>query len=135
MTTISSLDQAGAEKGAAISQPTADQVDKSLALAKREAIVRQFSSGPVASGSKKAFSAPYSVISDPSPDGYKIGTYSYSLSGDRICNAWSTCSAQIENGRVVFRFTLQGHDEWGGAGQAFSTGTLVVTYVPTEAER
>jgi S1-C subfamily serine protease len=130
VTLISALNDASTGTGIAITQPTASQVEKSLALTKREPITRQFSSGSVVSGSRKSFSGEYLVTSDPAPDGYRIGKFSYSLAGDRVCNAWSTCSARIEDGKVVFRFTLQGHDEWGGAGQAYSTGTLVVTYDP-----
>jgi V8-like Glu-specific endopeptidase len=130
VTAVSALNEASTEKSAAVTQPTSAQIDKSLALAKRDPIVRQFSSGSVISGSRKSFSGVYTVMSDPAPEGYKIGKYSYSLSGDRVCNAYSTCSAQIEDGKVAFHFTLQGHDEWGGSGQALSTGTLVVTYVP-----
>ena len=95
-----------------------------------KSIVKTFRSGLVVSGSRKAFSSEYKVTSDEPPAGYKIGTYVFSLSGDRGCNAWSTCSAAIEGNRVVFRFTLQGHDEWPPPGQAQSEGFLTVTYVP-----
>lgn len=92
---------------------------------------RTIALGPVPSGSAYNFSAPYSITSEPPKDGYKIVSASYSLSGDRACNAWSTCRWR-ENGesRVVFEFTLQGHAEWSSPGQGLSTGTLVVSYGP-----
>jgi hypothetical protein len=93
-------------------------------------IVKTFRSGEVISGSRKAFSPEYQVVSDEPPDGYKIGNFIFSLSGDRACNAWSTCKAAMEGNRVVFRFQLQGHDEWPHPGQAKSEGFLTVTYVP-----
>jgi len=109
----------GAPKAAAVSAPPP-----------RQPITRIFSSGPPVSGSGSSFSGEYVVASDPAPEGYKIGDYSYSLTGDRACNAWSTCRASAEGGRVLFRFTLQGHNEWPPPGQAISTGNLIVTYAP-----
>jgi V8-like Glu-specific endopeptidase len=99
-------------------------LDKTVA----EVMTKTFSSEELLSGSGAAFSDEYVVLSDPAPPGYKIGTYSFSLSGDRACNAWSTCAATIENGRVAFRFRLQGHNEWPFPGQAKSRGHLNVTY-------
>jgi V8-like Glu-specific endopeptidase len=96
-----------------------------------EPIVKTFDSGPKLSGTRKSFSESYVVQSDPPPPGFKIGTYSYSLTGDRQCNSWSTCVAGISGDRVVFSFSLQGHDEWQGSGQAQSEGHLVVTYSPS----
>jgi V8-like Glu-specific endopeptidase len=90
--------------------------------------VKTFASDEMLSGSGNAFSPEYVLVSDPAPDGYKIGRYTYSLSGDRACNAWSTCRAAIEDDRVVFRFALQGHNEWPPPGQARSRGHLNVTY-------
>jgi len=94
-------------------------------------ILKTFSSGLVVSGSGKNFSPEYQVVSDPAPAGYKIGGFTYSLSGDRGCNAWSTCKAAIEGNRVIFRFSLQGHNEWPPPGQATSQGYLVVKYITT----
>lgn len=95
-------------------------------------VVKTFRSGEVLSGSGKASSGEYVVNSDPPPPGFKIGNFVYSLVGDRGCNAWSTCKASVEGNRVVFRFTLQGHDEWPPPGQAKSEGFLKVTYVPAQ---
>jgi hypothetical protein len=95
-------------------------------------LLRTFSSDDLLSGSGAAFSADYQVVSDPPPPGYKIGTFTFSLSGDRACNAWSRCRAAIENGRVVFHFALQGHSEWPLPGQAKSRGHLAVTYQPIQ---
>jgi hypothetical protein len=130
VTFIAALNDASADSGIPVKQPTSSQIDKSVALNKLESFTKPFSLGPVVSGNGKAFSPEYVVPSDPAPEGYKIDKFSYSLTGDRVCNAWSTCSARIEDGRVVFRFTLQGHEEWGGTGQGYSTGTLLVTYSP-----
>lgn len=97
----------------------------------KPSITKVFSSGPRLSGVRKAFSPEYQLVSDPPPAGYKIGTFTYSLSGDRACNSWSTCRAAIEGDRVVFRFSMQGHDEFfNSPGQAVSEGHLTVTYVP-----
>lgn len=93
-------------------------------------ILRTFSSGEVLSGVMKGLSPEYKVGSDPAPSGYKIANYSASLTGDRACNAWSTCHVAVEGDRVVFRFALQGHDEWPFPGQAKSEGHLIVTYAP-----
>lgn len=94
-------------------------------------LLKTYTSGPVISGSGANFSHEYQVVSDPAPAGYKIGGFTYSLTGDRGCNAWSTCKAAIEGDRVVFRFTLQGHNEWPPPGQATSQGFLNVKFVPS----
>jgi hypothetical protein len=98
--------------------------------ATREIVAKTFSSDEMLSGSGDAFSPEYTLVSDQAPAGYKVGPFTYSLSGDRACNAWSTCRAAIENGRVVFRFSLQGHNEWPKPGQAKSRGHLNVIYEP-----
>ena len=94
-------------------------------------VIKSFDSGPKISGSGASFSGVYTLYSDSPPAGYKIGTYTYSLTGDRACNRWSTCTLAVEGNRVVLRFTLQGHDEWPAPGQASSEGHLIVTYVPS----
>ena len=91
---------------------------------------KTFTSGPKISGSGRNFSGNYELVSDIPPDGYLVGSFRYSLSGDRSCGNWASCSGEIQSGRVVFRFSLQGHDEWRSPGQALSEGNLVVTYVP-----
>jgi len=93
-------------------------------------ITKTFSSGPKVSGARKDFSGQYELASDPAPPGYRIGRYSYSLSGDRSCGNWATCAASLDNDHVVLRFSLQGHDEWLPPGQALSEAHLVVTYEP-----
>lgn len=93
-------------------------------------IVKTFRSGERLSGSGANFSAVYELESEPPPPGYKVGNFVYSLAGDRGCNAWSTCSASSDGTKVVFRFSLQGHNEWPPPGQAKSEGFLTVTYVP-----
>ncbi len=92
--------------------------------------VTTFRSGKVLSGAGSAYSNEYTVISDPARSGFKIANFVYTLQGDRSCNAWSTCKSSIEGDRVVFRFTLQGHNEWPPPGQGESEGFLVVTYAP-----
>jgi hypothetical protein len=101
-----------------------------MATQERQPITKTFSSGLALSGAGGSFSQEYTVTSDPAPPGYKIANFSYSLNGDRACNAWSTCRASIENDRAVFRFTLQGHNEWPFPGQGTSIGNVVVTYAP-----
>jgi hypothetical protein len=97
-----------------------------------EPITRMYRSGERLSGSGKNFSAEYELTSAPPRAGYKIGSYTYSLAGDRGCNAWSTCRASVQGDRVGFRFSLQGHDEWRPPGQAKSEGFLTVTFVPQQ---
>jgi hypothetical protein len=100
------------------------------AVSRHAPITKTFTSGLQLSGPGSSFSPEYVLVSDPAPPGYKIGDFSFSLSGDRACNAWSTCRAAIENDRVVMRFSLQGHNEWPFPGQGKSAGNLVVTYSP-----
>jgi hypothetical protein len=100
---------------------------KELSLA--PPILKLFRSGPVPSGTGSGFSREYTVISDPAPPGYKIAGFTYSLVGDRGCNAWSTCKASVEGDRVVFRFSLQGHSEWFPPRPGISEGVLNVKYV------
>lgn len=108
-----------------------DQIQQTKGSVSRpQTVTRIFSSGPKLSGSRKDSSPEYVLYSDPAPPGYRIASFSYSLAGDRACNAFSSCVAAIEADRVAFRFTLQGHDEWPPPGQAMSEGNLVVTYSP-----
>lgn len=94
-------------------------------------IVKTFDSDWKLSGVRKSFSEIYVVQSDLPPPGYEVGSYTYSLTGDRQCNAWSTCVAGRQGNQVVFSFSLQGHDEWPGLGQGKSQGHLIVTYIPS----
>jgi hypothetical protein len=76
-------------------------------------------SGDKPSGNRKDFSGVYTVCADaPSPGDYTYVSTStkYWLTGDRECNAWSTCKGTIDpNGKqVCMQFTLQGHDECPG---------------------
>lgn len=93
-------------------------------------IVKIFRSGAKPSGLGINFSPEYELDSDEAPAGYKIGTFNYTLVGDRGCNAWSTCKAAIIANRVVFRFSLQGHNEWFPPRPGISEGVLIVTFVP-----
>lgn len=102
--------------------------NKSLPVAPQPLILKTFSSGPKFSGLGSNFSPPYTVVSDPAPQGYKIAGFTYSLTGDRGCNAWSTCKADIEGDKVVFIFTLQGHNEWFPPRPGVSEGVLIVKY-------
>ena len=107
-------------------------VPKAMPAPAAQPFNKTFTSGPVLSGSRKSFSPEYVVRSEPAPQGYVISGFVGALGGDRACNAWSTCAASMEGDRVVFKFTLQGHDEWPGNGQALSTGNLLVTYSPKQ---
>ncbi|MGX7004886.1 trypsin-like serine peptidase [Caballeronia sp. KNU42] len=108
----------------------AGKVPKAVAESVQKPITKTFSSGPVPSGPMKSFSRLYEVRSDTPPPGFKISDFSGVLNGDRACNSWSTCAVTKEGDHAVFRFSLQGHDEWPFPGQALSTGTLIVTYSP-----
>ena len=92
-------------------------------------IVRTYSSGPRASGSRRNFSDWYEQCSLPEP-GYKVETSEFVLQGDRACGAWSECQlASRTDDRVCYRFRMQGHDEWlFNSGQANSEGILKVTW-------
>ena len=71
-------------------------------------------SGAKASGTGKDFSPPYDVCATaPSPGDYVLvpGSVSHSLTGDRACNAWSTCTERSSEKEYCLIFTLQGHDE------------------------
>jgi len=99
-----------------------------------------FDSPEYPSGIGSNSSPQYTLTSSPTPPGFKIAHFEYSLSGDRSCNQWSICSAAVDGDRVVLHFSMQGHSEWmlplraGGPGlapgQAKSAGHLVVTYQP-----
>jgi hypothetical protein len=87
------------------------------------------SSGPKPSGLSNAFSAPYELCTDKIPDGMKILKQQFTLSGDRTCGSWSTCTLTTDTpARVCWQFTLQGHDEWFPPRPAFSSGMLKYTY-------
>jgi V8-like Glu-specific endopeptidase len=102
--------QCGGESATLISELAKQLGDSNkLSVPLNPPIFKTFTSGSVVSGSGANFSAEYQVTSDPAPDGYKIGGFSYSLSGDRGCNAWSTCKASIEGDRVVVLLKLKGH--------------------------
>ena len=91
-----------------------------------------FTSEPKLSGVGKRFSSEYEISSEPAPAGYQIKNYTFSLEGDRTCGNWASCNAQVVGDRVVFRFALQGHDDWLPPGQTLSRGHLVVTYGPPQ---
>jgi len=107
---------------------------------RRSPTTQTFASPEYPSGVGSDFSPEYVLSSGPTPTGFKITHFEYSLSGDRECDRWSVCKAAIEGDRVVLRFRLQGHNEWlfppraGGPGlapgQARSVGHLIVTYEP-----
>jgi hypothetical protein len=72
------------------------------------------SSGNKPSGRGKDFSGIYSVCAKaPSPGNYVHASNKYWLTGDRACEAWSTCAGRLDpNGKeLCMEFTLQGHDE------------------------
>jgi hypothetical protein len=95
------------------------------------------------SGRGQDFSSIASVCAAaPEPGDYRIqpGTVRTWLTGDRQCNAYSTCTQVIEpsNKRACLNFTLQGHNECVGA---FSTcdavrssaGHVAATFVLTRS--
>lgn len=92
-----------------------------------------FRSGQVLSGAGSNFSSWYQVAAEPPKPGYVIdpAMTNFRLEGDRSCGAWSECEATVNTDQaVVFRFRLQGHNEWGSGGQALSEGFLTVYYKP-----
>jgi Trypsin-like peptidase domain len=95
-------------------------------------IVKTYRSGPKQSGLGANFSPVYELDSEEAPPGYKIGVFTSSLVGDRGCNAWSTCNTVVVGNKVVFRFSLQGHNEWFPPRIALTEGVLTVTFVPVD---
>lgn len=92
-------------------------------------MIKVYSSGPKISGSRKDFSDWYKLCSDSVP-GYHIESATFTLSGDRRCNAWSECAVDSQAPtQVCYKFRLQGHDEQSGSGQAYSEGQLSVTWL------
>jgi hypothetical protein len=74
------------------------------------------SSGPQNSGNGQDSSTPYTVCADVPADGRYVvdaATVRYSLTGDRACNAYSTCQTRIDEKSACLIFTLQGHNECG----------------------
>lgn len=86
-----------------------------------------FRMGPVDSGPGKQFSGQYEVCSEI-PDGYKIETASFRLTGDRACGTYSTCTRSLDlPTKVCYSFSLQGHEEIAEKeGVKQSTGILTV---------
>jgi len=96
-------------------------------------VIRVYNSGPKASGSGANFSDWYRLCSAEQP-GYKIARSEFRLSGDRVCNAWSECRLQSQTpAEVCWQFRMQGHNEWGGSGQALSEGVLTVVWGKEQA--
>ena len=90
---------------------------------------RVFPSGPRLSGAGLNFSDWYSLCSELPPSA-RITNVTFSLSGDRRCDAWANCkeSSRSEN-KVCYQFQMQGHNEWPAPGQASSEGILTVNYL------
>jgi hypothetical protein len=87
-----------------------------------------YRSGERASGGGSSFSGWYTLCSSPKP-GYTIASAEFMLAGDRGCGGWAECQIVSQStSAVCWRFRMQGHSEWGGAGQAFSEGILTVIW-------
>ena len=96
-------------------------------------IRRVYSSGPQLSGRGSEYSDWYKLCSDHI-SGYHIVSDTFTLSGDRTCNQWSSCERDPISSpqQVCYRFRMQGHRESigplnglisnGNTGQAASTG-------------
>jgi hypothetical protein len=72
------------------------------------------SSGGKPSGRGKDFSGVYAFCADaPTSGNYVHESNRFWLTGDRECNAWSSCERTIDPAakQVCMQFTLQGHDE------------------------
>ena len=91
----------------------------------------EFSSGPQNSGPGKQFSGQYELCSQGIPRGYRIESDTFRLTGDRACNAWSTCAKTVNlPDRVCWGFSLQGHEEIAANnGVKQSTGVLTIVIV------
>jgi len=98
--------------------------------------LKVYSSGAKASGPGASFSQWYELCNDPQPPGWQIEETSFTLTGDRQCNAWSECK-QVDTGdpkKVCWQFRMQGHSEQAGffnqgnTGIQFSTGLLNVRW-------
>jgi hypothetical protein len=94
-----------------------------------------YSSGSRPSGAGAAFSQWYELCNDPEPSGWEIAESSFTLTGDRQCNAWSECKqSSAESNRVCWQFRMQGHSEQtglfspGNTGIQYSTGILSVLW-------
>jgi hypothetical protein len=91
-------------------------------------VTRVYSSGAKASGAGANFSDWYTLCTTEE-HGYHILRSEFRLSGDRSCNAWSECRPSLQTpAQVCWQFRMQGHNEWGGSGQALSEGTLTVVW-------
>jgi hypothetical protein len=96
---------------------------------------KTYTSGSTPSGAGAAFSEWYQLCSDPEPNAWTIAESSFSLTGDRQCNAWSECRQTVnEPTKVCWQFRMQGHSEQtgilrqGNTGIQFSTGVLSVVW-------
>jgi hypothetical protein len=96
-------------------------------------------SGDVGSGLGSSSSKAYSIGVGEAPPGYSLVKACMWLTGDRLCNRWSTCSWNaVGNHATVANFTMQGHDEDfrhgliisapSGPGWAWSRGHLRATF-------
>ncbi|HEY8697384.1 MAG TPA: hypothetical protein VIM02_07185 [Rhizomicrobium sp.] len=102
------------------------------------AVVREtktYALGPLPSGDGARFSTEYTLCSDAAPPDWTIEESSFVLTGDRQCNAWSTCRLTTQTAtKVCWTFSMQGHNEQmgpfgiGGSGVQFSTGVLSVVW-------
>jgi len=97
---------------------------------------KAYSSGSKPSGPGAGFSEWYELCNDPQPAGWTVSESSFTLTGDRQCNAWSECKQTTnEPTKVCWEFRMQGHSEqaggWfnqGNTGIQFSTGILNVLW-------
>jgi hypothetical protein len=111
------------------------QAGRSSSSSAAAQIVKTYSSGPQISGVGADFSPWYSLCSDPIP-GYHVVNSGLTLTGDRVCNAWSECRQDTDKSTATvscWKFRMQGHSEAlrlfgsSGSAQAYSTGVLTVT--------
>jgi hypothetical protein len=96
---------------------------------------KTYNSGPRPSGVGASFSPEYTLCSGAEPSSWTIERSSFVLSGDRQCNAWSTCRPTVQTPtRVCWAFSMQGHNEQsgpfgiGGSGVQLSAGVLSVVW-------
>jgi hypothetical protein len=89
------------------------------------------------SGAYETSSVDYQLCSPKAPANYRILSHSFSLTGDRNCEAYASCRLHQETAeQVCYRYSMQGHSECRrefncqDSGRRYSTGQLRVTFEP-----
>lgn len=72
----------------------------------------------------------YTTCVAPPDKNYALiaGSVKISLTGDRACNAWSTCETAISGDQACLTFSMQGHSEFNPDVPHLSTGRIEADY-------